>query len=87
MGYSNVLIIYMLLIVKMFKLPGLIRCGPHAGYVSSLHLPDPGDCLNLRRSPFSASSHSCIVHLVLDYTARASLTTVAQWKQVQECYV
>ena len=43
----------------MFKLPGLIRYGPPADYVSSLHLPDPGDCLNL--SPSSALSHSCIV--------------------------
>ena len=35
------LIIYTLLIVKMFKLPGLIRCEPPADYVSSLHLPYP----------------------------------------------
>ena len=49
----------MLLIVNMFILPGSIRCGPPAYYVSFLHLHDPGDCLNL--SPSSASSHCCIV--------------------------
>ena len=51
----------MLLIVKLFKLPWLIKCGPPAGNVSSLHLPDPGDCLCRSLSPSSASSHSCIV--------------------------
>ena len=42
-----VLKMYALLIVKMFKSPGLIRCGPPENYVSSMHLPDPSDCLNL----------------------------------------
>ena len=46
---------YTLLIVKMFNSLGLIRCGPPANYVSSMHLPDPSDYLNL--SPSSASSH------------------------------
>ena len=53
------LIIYTLLIVKMFKLPGLIRCEPPADYVSSLHLPYPCDCLNISLS--SALCHFCIV--------------------------
>ena len=51
--------VYTLLIVKMFKLPVLIRCEPPADYVSSRHLPYPCDCLNL--SPSSALSHFCIV--------------------------
>ena len=41
------MITYTLLIVKMFKLPGLIRCEPPADYLTSMHLPYPGDCLNL----------------------------------------
>ena len=45
-----------------FILPGLIKCRPPAGNVSSLHQPDPGDCLYLRLSPSSALSHlSCTV--------------------------
>ena len=46
---------YTLLIVKMFNSSRLIRRGPTANYVSSMHLADPSDCLNL--TPSFASSH------------------------------
>ena len=52
-------IIDTLLIVKMFNLPGLIRCETPTDCVSSRHLPYPCDCLNL--SPSSALSHFCMV--------------------------
>ena len=51
----------MLLIVKMSKSPGLIRCGPPADYVAFLHLPDSGDHFKQSLSPSSASCHCCVV--------------------------
>ena len=58
----------------MFNSVGVIRRWPLANYVSSMHLPDTSDCINL--SPSSASSNlhfvvwpiliyhnsSCIMH-------------------------
>ena len=54
-AFLNVLKIYKLLIVKMLNLLGLIRCWPPANYVSSMHLPDPSDCINF--SAYSVLSH------------------------------